>query len=119
MTRIYMFILLTIILLYSEFASAYDRGDKLLWACNGDESAGANEALVKAHCIGYVSGMLDASILIFGITGSRLFCPPDSGMSGDQQIRIVIKWLDNHPEELHESGRSAVLFAFADAFPCK
>jgi len=72
MTRIYMFILLTIILLYSEFASAYDRGDKLLWACNGDESAGANEALGKAHCIGYVSGMLDASILIFGTTGSRL-----------------------------------------------
>lgn len=112
--------LLIILSFFSSVASAYDRGDKLLWACKADPSKGVEEALGKAHCIGYVTGMVDSAQLIFSVTPeSRLFCPPSSGMSGDQQVRIVVKWLENHPEELHKGGRVSVVLALKEAFPCK
>ena len=58
--------------------------------------------------------------LIFGAKPeSKLFCPPVGGMSVDQQIRIVTKWLKENPAELHRSARMSVLVAYIQAFPCE
>ncbi len=100
-------------------STAYERGDQLLWACSGDETEGLKPALDKMHCYGYIQGFLDSAQIIFSLAPeSRFFCPPTGGMSLDQQIRIVTKSLETHPEQLHESARSSVMLAFADAFPC-
>ena len=36
-----------------------------------------------------------------------------------QKIRIVTRYLEQHPESLHKKAVWLVLFAMAEAFPCK
>ncbi len=108
------------ILRFPLTVSAYDKGEEILWACNADESKDLKVALEQMHCIGYLSGILDGIQLVFGVRPeSTFFCPPASGISSDQQVRIVTKWLEGNPEELHKSARMAILISFAKAFPCK
>jgi hypothetical protein len=37
---------------------------------------------------------------------------------GSQLERIVVKWLKEHPETLHNDAAPLVLIALHDAFPC-
>ena len=107
-------------------ALAYEKAQELLWACKADPSTASDmESMVKAnldksHCFGYITGMLDGVQLVFGIKPeSKFFCPPVGGMSTDQQVRIVIKHLEDNPQELHSSARMQALLALAKAFPCE
>jgi hypothetical protein len=43
---------------------------------------------------------------------------PWHGISNDQAVRIVVKWLNKHPEDLHQTARVTVLVALRNAFPC-
>ena len=111
-------------LLFSTFSahSAYERGEEILWDCDPEnfDSKDFETILKTTRCMGYVSGILDGAQLVFGLKPeSRMFCPPDAGISIDQQLRIVRKFLEENPEDLHESGRMSVLLAFQLAFPCK
>jgi hypothetical protein len=88
-------------------------------------------------CIGYISGFADgveigrvvAAYKIYGEKaldwtvdeGARRlgsYCKPGPVTVG-QAIRIVVNYLEAHPEQLHESPRTLVNGALADAFPCK
>jgi hypothetical protein len=48
-----------------------------------------------------------------------LFCTPESGITNDQAARVVVKYLREHPERLHEKESLLAMAAFAEAFPCK
>ena len=113
----------TALLLQSFSAhSAFEKGEDILWACNMEDvdSKGFEEMLSAAGCMWYVAGILDGAQLVFGLKPeAKLFCAPESGISVDQQIRIVRKHLEGNPEELHESARMSVFLAFQLAFPCK
>lgn len=114
------YVIILIILSLSLSAHSYEKAEELMWACNADTSKGVEELVQKIHCTGYVIGILDGMQLVFGVRPeSTLFCPPKSGMSSDQQIRIVIKYLEDNPKELHTSARMSVLLAYDKAFPCK
>jgi hypothetical protein len=110
------------VLLYLSIPSsalAYEKAEELLWACTADRTESPEKAFEKMHCIGYVTGILDGIQLVFGIRPeSKFFCPPAGGMSVDQQIHIVTKWLEDNPKELHKGARMLVLIAYAKAFPC-
>jgi hypothetical protein len=110
------------VLLVASSASAWERGDQMLWACKGEGPEPENAILGKVTCAAYLSGFLDSHSLAVGLGDSRKqmnFCLPPAGISNDQAMRVVIKWLEAHPEELHESSRMLVLLALRDAFPCK
>jgi len=49
---------------------------------------------------------------------TAFICIPD-GVSPAQLARIVVKWLQEHPERLHEQKSVLTLKAFTDAFPCQ
>ncbi|MFT5707245.1 MAG: hypothetical protein ACI9ES_001536 [Oceanospirillaceae bacterium] len=99
--------------------SAYEKAEELLWACNADEEQSSTASLEKIHCYGYISGILDGVQLVFGVRPeSKFFCPPTHGISSDQQVRIVTKWLEDNPKELHTSARVSVVIALSKAFPC-
>ena len=72
-----------------------------------------------ARCNAYLSGIVDAMAYHRGVLKKSLFCFPQSGISGEQQIRIFLSWTKKHPELLHESRRQAVIIAFNQAFPCR
>lgn len=110
---------MTVFLLMSATSSAYEKAEELLWACNGKEEQSSTAILEKVHCYGYITGMLDGMQMVFGVNPeSKFFCPPTSGISSDQQVRIVTKWLEDNPKELHTSARISVVIALAKAFPC-
>lgn len=79
-----------------------------------------------AHCVGYVQGVIDdhfncqlnevSSTAAFD--PAKHFCLPD-GVSPNQAVRVVVKWLEDHPARLHEGAIDLVMSALKDGFPCK
>ena len=113
-------LLIALLLSVSQNSIAFGKAEELLWACNAGSKDDPVGYMHKAKCFGYISGVLDGMQMVFSIKPeSRFVCPPASGMSLDQQVRIVLKHLEDNPNELHESARSTVLVAFQRAFTCE
>lgn len=94
-------------------------GSELLRNCKGDYPAPLNY-VVEMQCMGYVSGVLDGIQLNTKICPeSKFICSPDEGLTVEQLTKIVIKYLEEHPEDLQEEAKVLVIIALAKAFPCK
>ncbi len=68
-----------------------------------------HEAFDAGFCHGLIEGVLYASSSV---------CLPD-GVTGDQTVRVVIKFLQDHPETLNKDETTLVKAAFTKAFPCE
>lgn len=80
-----------------------------------------NEVVGATFCASYIAGFLDATSLGRAQTGcasNRAICLPDRGITNDQVARLLVKFLREHPEQLHESGRMSLYIALAKVFPC-
>lgn len=78
------------------------------------------DSIESIFCIGYVSGFLDGMSLTATLTGGRPnVCLPERGITNDQAIRILVKYLRENPETLHKSGRMSLYISLGKAFPCK
>jgi hypothetical protein len=71
-----------------------------------------------ALCMGYISGALDAARLFNPMLGGQMVCEP-SGVTGDQLIALTIKYLADHPEELHLVAGSLIVDMYIKTFPCR
>lgn len=108
-------------------AKAIDTGAELLRACSAAVKTAdglqisEEDAALSIYCLGYVSGFTDSVRLTSHFYKPRdpKICLPEKGTSNNQLIRVVTKWLKDHPENLHESARMEVLLAFQNTFPCK
>jgi hypothetical protein len=73
-------------------------------------------------CQGFVQGVLDRETIATtdknGNPSGRAFCIPKE-VSVEQLTKVVVKYGDNHPEELHFPGAAIVMFAMKEAFPCR
>jgi hypothetical protein len=47
------------------------------------------------------------------------FCAPDPDIPVIQAVRVVVKYLKEHPEQLHGDGMGLTVAALKDSFPCK
>ena len=96
-----------------------DNPDTLRAMARGDMVNGA-------RCVGYVSGVIDDHFscqLNEPSSGAALdptkhFCLPD-GVSPNQAVRVIVKWLEDHPARLHEAAIVLALDALRDNFPCR
>jgi hypothetical protein len=71
------------------------------------------------RCMYYISGFLDGHSLASAVgSGSPSLCFPKGGSLG-QMVRVVTKWMRDHPEKLNESAAMCVYRALVDAFPCR
>jgi hypothetical protein len=76
----------------------------------------ANDAL---NCLHYVGGFLDGYGMASVIEkGKPALCLPKNANTG-QVVRILAKWLKDHPERLNESAATCMFAALVDAFVCK
>jgi hypothetical protein len=64
-------------------------------------------------CITYVAGVHDALFVL----KVAPYCTPDS-ITPNRLRRAVTKWLQTHPEQLHQPAASLVINALTDAYPC-
>ena len=74
----------------------------------------------EALCAMYFSGMMDLHSLLTGYTKQKykFFCLPKNGISGEQAIKIFLKWARENPEKLHTSARVSAMLSISKAFPC-
>jgi Ssp1 endopeptidase immunity protein Rap1a len=112
-------IAITIVLLLQAFSFAradalISNGSSLLQHCEialKVDKTGADIAN-GMYLLGYVNGVLGAHQID---TGYKI--PPD--ITNDQKIRIIKKWLDDHPKTLNQDAGFLILYSLMDAFPAK
>ena len=121
-------LLLLVVTVFSlpSWSFAQDRdGNKLLADCEASiaiiddraQSLGTAKLHGSGRCLGFLQGLKRASDYYEFTKRGGLFCAPDSVTYG-QQIRIVVKYLQNHPERLHEDEFILAATALRAAFPC-
>lgn len=79
-------------------------------------------------CIGYMRGFDDMQFqMAYARSGFspdateiekfRIYCSPKDVTYG-QEARIIVKYLNDHPEELHYAAGSELILILAKYFPC-
>ena len=125
--------LLLLVLSSPAQAGISDSGNELLPACklaldppNNESRRQADDALYcSAFVRGYVSGWgesaLNAANKSKPYKGTPyelgLYCIPGK-VTTSQMIRIVVAYMERHPEELHKDPGRLIRFAINEAFPC-
>lgn len=101
-------------------------GAELLTRCEASEKSmdggklTNDEVLDAMWCNGYLSGLLDGfSVGDFKIGDEKAVCPPEEGLTRAQALKIVTRWLREHPDASQKSGRRGALLALANTYPCK
>jgi hypothetical protein len=118
-------IVLSIVFLLCASAFAQEKLDSrsLFQACRAavkqadGEKVSAQEASDAGFCGGYIIGLNEG--LRSAVERTKVkYCLP-SGLTGEQIVRVVEKYLRENPQELHKPMRTNAIAAFAKAFPCK
>ena len=72
-------------------------------------------------CLGYIRAVSDA---VQSSANSKtgvpaLFCIPggEAGVTSGQVVKVVIKYLEEHPQDLHKDAAGLVMSGLAEAFP--
>ncbi|HEV2112583.1 MAG TPA: Rap1a/Tai family immunity protein [Terriglobales bacterium] len=110
-------------------------GNELLQYCNASiqflDSGGfksETQATKSGWCMGYVAAFVQLSgtaLLMDETAGHKDMrqyypCfPEETGMTTGQAIRVIVKYLKDHPENLHLPAVVLSLEALQNAFPCK
>lgn len=79
---------------------------------NPDLDVNPVDALKTGYCLGVVYGVSDTLEL------NHQACMPYS-VTTSQEVRVVEKFLQDHPAKLNQSGALLAIEAIHDAFPCK
>jgi hypothetical protein len=110
------------VILHSPGAAA--DGNTLLRDCQStvelyDSDGASGNALNSQYCLGSINAVGSLSVLLNGaISKEKQFCLPGN-TTNIQIARIVVKYINDHPNEMHYPEGYLVIGAFQDAFPCK
>jgi hypothetical protein len=123
-----------LVLSFAAHAKAQYSGNELLRDCSvaNSEVTSPDKIAYASHCLGYLRGVADAMEFDIGFRSSEPASDPPSGSVGgrsyfpcipdgaspDQLARVMVKYLNEHPEKLHQGAIALVLPAFKKAFPC-
>jgi hypothetical protein len=113
------------------FCAWSQTGEDLLRDCEKGVPQGTNATLQDTSCVYYLKGFvagLDATQVVYtaplngaaALAEMKVICLPKGGISPEQARRIVVKYLHDHPEQLHQNEALVIWVALAIAFPpCK
>ena len=83
----------------------------------------------RDFCQGYVSGITDLLDVVAINASKRDADPkraidtigvcPDNAITVEEAIRVVVKWLKENPNKLHDAAVTDVMRALRQAYPCK
>lgn len=69
-------------------------------------------------CVGVLQTLTYIQPLLDPRYGKASYCLPQ-GLAEQQEVRVVVTYLQSHPERLQEEGQTLALDALHQAFPCK
>jgi hypothetical protein len=88
-----------------------------------ERGAGAKnvlEGMMFGECLAHIEGVRDTMINYNNqLPKSSQTCFPKSGGTNGQSVRIVLKYLNEHPKDLHENRTLLTINALHSAYPCK
>jgi hypothetical protein len=93
----------------AAYSNNTQTGNDLLADCQSPDDGGGGSVNV-AFCRGYVLGIAGASPLVCALNGV---------VTASQLAKVVVRYLNAHPENLHESATDLTTRAFMTAWPCK
>lgn len=71
------------------------------------------------YCIGFITGMVGTANMYNEFSeGRKMFCVPKNA-TWKQTAKIIIKYLEDNPAELHSSDVFVTTVALKKAFPCR
>jgi hypothetical protein len=99
------------------FGENYRDGNYLLGSCgigvrhydNKNDVEDKSETWRDGTCVGFVSAVVDVSPKVCAPVGSTTI----------QDVRVVVKFLQDHPEQLNLRDTDLIEKALSQAFPCK
>jgi Rap1a immunity proteins len=104
-------------------------GNALLNICQSVEKAELSDtdAFNLQFCYGYIQGVIDSDGTWQGIMSydknhshdKLRYCLPEDGFLFTQVARVVVKYMKDHPEDLHWAASVLVHNAFVMGFPCR
>ncbi len=83
------------------------------------DSLSDTDWMKATHCLGLIDGVSGLNALYQGLKYRTTFCLPQNGLQSIQGARIVVKYLEEHPELLHKSDVELTALALQKAYPCK
>lgn len=93
------------------------RGNWLLGSCQltvkSMDDPSLSENTLEAYRDGFCRGLID------GVSHASPKVCPNEEVTHGQETRVVLKYLQDHPEELHLVNAVLVDKALSKAFPCK
>jgi hypothetical protein len=92
--------------------SEYDSGNSMLPHCKALVE-GKPPGFWGGHCAGIIDTW---SFVSTSLPESDRFCAPN--VPPLQAQRVVVRWLETHPENLHLSFKGLALSALKEAWPC-
>ena len=97
-------------------------GDFAKLCADTDPKAAARNsvlALNNGFCLGYFQGVLITNYMFNALKrGDAFFCAPIEVTPG-QARKVFLKYINEHPEKLHEEPTSTVQESLIAVFPCK
>jgi len=127
MKRFFLFAFAMSFLLSPQLARCQATGIELLEECKDVEKyphATQQQAIKASHCLGYINGLTDtigwwnADNRHRHVKVSPLGCLSHTA-SMQEFAMVVVKYLEDHPNKLHEEYGLLVTLALHDAYPCR
>ncbi|MFP3533934.1 Rap1a/Tai family immunity protein, partial [Burkholderia sp. SIMBA_042] len=81
--------------------------------------AGRLEVLGAGQCFGKIVGVRNTLVYLADAKSApKLMCAGGAFITNDQSLRVVVKYLTDHPKDLHMEPSALIMMALMDAFPC-
>ncbi|MGE0684112.1 MAG: Rap1a/Tai family immunity protein [Candidatus Binatia bacterium] len=93
-------------------------GKVLLKQCESALQERSPRSFEAGVCVGMLQTLTYIQPLLDPKYGKAGYCLPQ-GLAYEQEVRVVVTYLQSHPERLQEEGRTLALDALHQAFPCK
>ena len=91
----------------SDTMDVYLTGEDLLAECRTS----------LLFCTGYAMAIIDVLSAGETVAGWEA-CPPDSDASYEEFVDVLVGYLNDHPDTLHEAAVALAAIAFSEAYPC-
>jgi hypothetical protein len=93
--------------------------DALMTAASDSSTWNGNTALASGQCMGYVAGVIEGTRItsLLDKRGKYPYCMPGT-TTPLQDVAVVVKYLNDHPEQWDFPAGLLITQAFTAAFPC-
>jgi hypothetical protein len=123
--RLFKIALVMVLCTFWSSSPAKETGNDILEACTEAMKSGnePQDHWKSGFCWGYINGLTAMEDFAqFLIKQDKFASFPfcfQREMTYGQMVRVVVSYLEEHPETLHRPAAFLVLEAFTEAFPCR